>query len=191
MENKHYTIIGMQAFDIIKDALTDEELVGAMKYNILKYKLRLGNKDDIEKELKKIKHYEAILDNYEINGNWELFPTDTHTMEELEKIAGFEYINIPDIDPQLEEIVDSCKPTQEASTTDSTERSEGGFLAGGSLEELKTRKIEKMTEIEKQENIYKIKFAIKQMLGEDIFKKVDMGTIGSLLEEIRYIRSYK
>ena len=39
----------------------DEELKGFIKGNILKYRLRMGHKDDIQKELDKIRVYEQWL----------------------------------------------------------------------------------------------------------------------------------
>lgn len=132
MENNHYELPGgMQTFDIIKNALTDEEIVGAMKFNILKYKLRLGNKDSVDKELNKIRHYENILDNFELTGNWDLYPENSQpTQEELEILAGKDLIeggihsyiyepcymvsacgvpDIPKIDADIEEIKDVRK----------------------------------------------------------------------------------
>ena len=60
---KHYELWeGVEALDVIKTVLTREEYIGALKFNILKYQLRLGKKDDVEKEVEKIKDYRRELD---------------------------------------------------------------------------------------------------------------------------------
>lgn len=63
---KHYEILpGLESIDVIKRVLTKEEYIGALKFNILKYQLRLGKKDSIEKDQEKIQDYlrelEAIV----------------------------------------------------------------------------------------------------------------------------------
>jgi hypothetical protein len=61
-DSKHYELWGgVDAIDIIEGKLTKEELIGACKFNILKYQLRLGQKDTVEKELVKIKTYQDYL----------------------------------------------------------------------------------------------------------------------------------
>ena len=60
----HYDIFpGTEAIDIMKKVLTKEEYRGYLKGNILKYQLRLGKKDDVTKELVKIKDYTNELSN--------------------------------------------------------------------------------------------------------------------------------
>jgi len=60
---KHYELWdGFEALDVIKMVLTKEEYIGALKFNILKYQLRLGKKDNIEKEVEKINDYRRELD---------------------------------------------------------------------------------------------------------------------------------
>jgi hypothetical protein len=57
-ENKHHLLWkGMQSLDVMKLSLTKEEYIGFLKGQILKYQLRLGKKDDVAKELKKIQDY--------------------------------------------------------------------------------------------------------------------------------------
>jgi len=57
-ENKHHLIWGdTQSIELIEDFLSKEEYIGFLKGNILKYQLRLGKKDDVAKELKKIQDY--------------------------------------------------------------------------------------------------------------------------------------
>lgn len=60
--SKHYELWeNFEAIDVIKLALTDEEYKGFLKGNILKYRLRVGKKDDVSKEIEKIKDYEREL----------------------------------------------------------------------------------------------------------------------------------
>ena len=57
-ENEHHLIWAeTQSIDFIKTVLTKDEYIGFLKGNILKYQLRLGKKDDVRKELKKIQDY--------------------------------------------------------------------------------------------------------------------------------------
>ena len=57
-ENKHHLIWGdTQSIELIEDFLSKEEYIGFLKGQILKYQLRLGKKDDVAKELKKIQDY--------------------------------------------------------------------------------------------------------------------------------------
>ena len=54
---------GAEAIDIMAAALTPEEFKGYLKGNILKYKLRAGDKpcQSIEKDLGKARHYKSLL----------------------------------------------------------------------------------------------------------------------------------
>tara|TARA_R110002012_G_scaffold85583_1_gene213410 strand:+ start:826 stop:1227 length:402 start_codon:yes stop_codon:yes gene_type:complete len=64
-KSTYYEIFkGLESIDVIEKILTKEELIGAMKYNILKYQLRLGKKDGIENEIEKIKDYKSALEKY-------------------------------------------------------------------------------------------------------------------------------
>ena len=61
-KSKHYELwSGCEAIDIIKTMLTTEEYAGFLKGNILKYQLRLGKKDNVEKEIEKIQDYQNGL----------------------------------------------------------------------------------------------------------------------------------
>lgn len=61
-EPSHYEVFPkVQAREIIKAALTFEEYNGFLKGNILKYRLRVGGKDDVEQELAKAGKYKAEL----------------------------------------------------------------------------------------------------------------------------------
>lgn len=60
--SKHYVLWkDLEVIELIEKVLTKEELIGACKFNILKYRLRVGNKDETGKELQKIKDYENYL----------------------------------------------------------------------------------------------------------------------------------
>lgn len=59
---KHYELWkDFEAIDVAKIVLTEEEYIGALKFNVLKYQLRLGKKDSVEKEIQKIKDYQSEL----------------------------------------------------------------------------------------------------------------------------------
>lgn len=61
-DSTHYELWqGCEAIDVIKQILTPEEYKGFLKGNILKYQLRLGKKDNVEKEIIKIKDYQNGL----------------------------------------------------------------------------------------------------------------------------------
>lgn len=57
---KHYKFFDTEAIDIIKSALTDEEFLGYIKGNSLKYRLRAGKKDDVTQDINKAKQYEEM-----------------------------------------------------------------------------------------------------------------------------------
>jgi hypothetical protein len=57
-DSTHYTIMGDNFIDIIERMFTREELMAWAKITVWKYRARIGNKDDIDKEIKKIKTYE-------------------------------------------------------------------------------------------------------------------------------------
>ena len=71
MENKvknesvnHYELWeGNEAIDVIKRILSKSEYIGFLKGNILKYQLRLGKKDNVEKEMIKIEDYTRELNS--------------------------------------------------------------------------------------------------------------------------------
>ena len=58
----HYELWeGVESIDVIRGVLTTEEYIGALKFNILKYQLRLGKKDCVESDMEKIKDYQREL----------------------------------------------------------------------------------------------------------------------------------
>lgn len=69
-KGNHYLIFkGLEALEVIKNSLSFEEFRGFIKGNILKYQLRLGKKDIIENETKKIEYYQNILIELEKDKN--------------------------------------------------------------------------------------------------------------------------
>lgn len=60
----HYNLwLDTDSIDIIKANLTEEEYIGALKFNILKYQLRLGKKDCIVSDMEKIEDYKRELND--------------------------------------------------------------------------------------------------------------------------------
>ena len=60
-DNKHYLESVVEPIKVMEKLFTKEELKGFIKGNILKYRLRMGHKDDIQKEMDKIRVYEQWL----------------------------------------------------------------------------------------------------------------------------------
>ena len=59
--DKHYLESVVEPIKVMEKLFTKEELKGFIKGNILKYRLRMGHKDDIQKEMDKISVYEQWL----------------------------------------------------------------------------------------------------------------------------------
>jgi hypothetical protein len=60
--DKHYELWdGFEAIDIMRITLTNNEFIGFLKGSILKYQLRLGKKDNVESEKRKIAYYQKLL----------------------------------------------------------------------------------------------------------------------------------
>lgn len=59
--DKHYLESVVEPIKVMEKMFTKEELKGFIKGNILKYRLRMGHKDDIQKEMDKISVYEQWL----------------------------------------------------------------------------------------------------------------------------------
>lgn len=58
----YYKVAGMEAIFVIRASLTDEEFVGFVKGNVLKYRLRAGKKtDDPTEDIRKAETYESML----------------------------------------------------------------------------------------------------------------------------------
>ena len=61
---KHYAIAsGVEAIDIIKASLTPEQFKGYMLGNFLKYRLRAGDKGDLQQDIGKSNWYRERLNN--------------------------------------------------------------------------------------------------------------------------------
>ena len=63
--DKHYLESVVEPIKVMEKLFTKEELKGFIKGNILKYRLRMGHKDDIQKEMDKIRVYEQWLPKLE------------------------------------------------------------------------------------------------------------------------------
>ena len=66
--DKHYLESVVEPIKVMEKLFTKEELKGFIKGNILKYRLRMGHKDDIQKEMDKIRVYEQWLAKLESSG---------------------------------------------------------------------------------------------------------------------------
>lgn len=62
----HYGLFpDMEVIDIIKKVLTEEEFIGYCKGNVLKYRMRAGEKDDLVQDINKANKYQEWLgDSY-------------------------------------------------------------------------------------------------------------------------------
>lgn len=59
-ESTHYKMLGgVEAIEHMEAVYTTEELMAWAKLTAMKYRLRIGDKDSPEKEIKKIKTFEA------------------------------------------------------------------------------------------------------------------------------------
>ena len=64
---KHYSIIGdLESIHVIARAMTVEQFYGFCLGNIIKYRMRLGNKDAIEQDLKKADNYKVLYEKYKV-----------------------------------------------------------------------------------------------------------------------------
>lgn len=59
--DNHYKECVLEPILVMQDMFTTEEFIGFLKGNILKYRLRMGHKDNVPKEMDKIKRYEEWL----------------------------------------------------------------------------------------------------------------------------------
>ena len=58
----HYNKLVLQPIEMNQLCLTKEEFIGFLKGNIIKYSMRCGLKDEVEKEQNKIRQYKKWLD---------------------------------------------------------------------------------------------------------------------------------
>lgn len=62
---KHYAVLDdVEAIQVIARSLTVEQFKGYCLGNIIKYRMRLGNKDSVEQDLKKAENYKEIFEKY-------------------------------------------------------------------------------------------------------------------------------
>lgn len=66
-ESSHYSMIdGIEAIERMEQMYSIDELMIWAKMTAMKYRLRIGNKDDVQKEAKKIATYEAYYTYLEL-----------------------------------------------------------------------------------------------------------------------------
>ena len=65
----HYMNGQKELIDIMHELLTPEEFTGAMKFNIIKYTLRVGKKDEPQQEMDKVANYADYLGKH-LAGKW-------------------------------------------------------------------------------------------------------------------------
>jgi len=64
----HYQLFdGYEVKDLIKDRLTEEEWIGYIKGNMIKYHMRLGKKDSFKQDLAKLQEYASWLQEESTN----------------------------------------------------------------------------------------------------------------------------
>ena len=82
---KHYIVNGLEAIDVIRSRLTDEEFIGYLKGNILKYDLRASFKGSLVQDLEKSTVYKDWL---------------------IDIVEDKEVINNPELDARFESLID-------------------------------------------------------------------------------------
>lgn len=61
-ESRHYDMVdGIEAVDRLEQMYSKEDLMAWAKISAMKYRLRIGHKDDVAKEAKKIATFEAYF----------------------------------------------------------------------------------------------------------------------------------
>lgn len=69
-DSKHYSMVdGIEAVDRLEQMYSREDLMAWAKISAMKYRLRIGNKDDVSKEATKIKTFEAYYKHLESLGD--------------------------------------------------------------------------------------------------------------------------
>jgi len=61
-DSPHYKILNDESIEIFEKIFTKEELIAWSKITYYKYMFRLGKKDDVDKELKKMKTYKEYFE---------------------------------------------------------------------------------------------------------------------------------
>ncbi len=61
VDGDHYKSMGMEPWDVMQAVLTEEEFVGFLKGNIVKYAMRAGKKNGANSDTEKAFHYKVKL----------------------------------------------------------------------------------------------------------------------------------
>lgn len=59
----HYKDLGVQPLEVMQTLLTEEEYIGFLKGNLIKYSIRQGRKEGSD-DAAKAKHYQELLEEY-------------------------------------------------------------------------------------------------------------------------------
>ena len=71
VDGNHYKNMNMQPWEVMELVLTEEEFVGFLKGNIVKYAMREGKKDGANNDTEKARHYKAkLLEVKKQNEGW-------------------------------------------------------------------------------------------------------------------------
>jgi Protein of unknwon function (DUF3310) len=57
----HYKDMPLQPWDVMEVVMSEQEFIGFLKGNIIKYAMRAGHKGDAQLDLEKAKHYKQKL----------------------------------------------------------------------------------------------------------------------------------
>jgi hypothetical protein len=66
----HYKDMPLQPWDVMEVVLSEEEFIGFLKGNIIKYSMRAGHKGDAKIDLEKGLHYKQKLQEMLTRANW-------------------------------------------------------------------------------------------------------------------------
>lgn len=66
MHNKHYEEMPVEPLDLMKAVLTQEEYIGFLKGNMIKYAMRAGHKEgcSVSEDIDKFEAYKGFLNDY-------------------------------------------------------------------------------------------------------------------------------
>lgn len=66
MHNKHYEEMPVEPLDLMKSVLTQEEYIGFLKGNLIKYAMRAGHKEgcSVSEDVDKFEAYKGFLNDY-------------------------------------------------------------------------------------------------------------------------------
>lgn len=66
----HYKTMPLQPWDVMECVLTEQEFIGFLKGNVIKYSMRAGHKGDATMDLEKAKHYRQKLTEMQDQIGW-------------------------------------------------------------------------------------------------------------------------